>query len=206
MRKLSICLIVLLSITGCKKSSTTDPGDPQDPVTLNCTYPNTFTDPRDSKVYPVVVIGKQTWMAKNLNYETPGSWCNNCNIYGRMYDWQTALTIAPAGWHLPTAAEWDELINELGGLAAAGGKLKSYTGWKDPNSNATNSTCFSALPGAYRVNDGTLIGVNQNTAFWSTAEGNVETATAYVLGNLYGKIQKTNFSRAWGLSVRCIKN
>jgi uncharacterized protein (TIGR02145 family) len=206
MCKLFTYFILLLSITGCKKSSTSDSTDPQDPVTLNCTYPNTFTDPRDSKVYPVIVIGKQTWMAKNLNYEVPGSWCNNCDAYGRMYDWQTAKAVAPAGWHLPTVDEWNELVTTLGGLNVAGGKMKSVTGWKSPNSNATNSSCFAALPGAYRSNDGKLIGVGENTAFWSTIEGNTETGTAYVLGHLYGKIQKTNFSKAWGLSVRCIKD
>ena len=202
MFKASILLLVLLIMAGCEKSSSDQP----DPGNPNCTYSSSFTDPRDSKVYPTIVIGTQTWMAENLDYEVAGSWCNNCDAYGRLYDWQTALTVAPPGWHLPSVEEWEVLITTLGGYEVTGGKIKSMSGWKDPNSEATNLSCFTALPGAYRANDGSLIGVGENTAFWSTLEGGAEVSNAFVLGHLYGKIQKTNFSKAWGLSVRCIKN
>jgi uncharacterized protein (TIGR02145 family) len=203
MLKRTIQLFVLLAMAGCGKDSA--PGS-SDPVNLTCTYANTFTDPRDNKVYPVIVIGSQTWMAKNLDYEVAGSWCNNCAEYGRLYDWQTALTVAPPGWHLPSVEEWEELVNTLGGYEVAGGKLKYVTGWKDPNSGATNSYCFSALPAEFRANDGSLIGVKENTAYWSTLESGAEISKAFLLGALYSKIQKSDFSKAWGLSVRCIKN
>jgi uncharacterized protein (TIGR02145 family) len=67
------------------------------------------------EIYQTVVIGAQTWFSRNLNYEAEGSRCyndldSNCEIYGRLYDWETALAVCPSGWHLPSEEEWVELI------------------------------------------------------------------------------------------------
>jgi len=95
----------------------------------------TFTDERDGKVYKTVKIGNQVWMAENLNCKIGNSWCyddKNFQKYGRFYDWNTAMTYCrPKGWHLPTDAEWENLVNFVGGSEVAGKVLKSSIGWAD---------------------------------------------------------------------------
>lgn len=93
-------------------------------------------------------------MAKNLNYETPNSFCFhdnalNCDSDGRLYKWEDAC---PTGRHLPTSGEWDVLVAELGGEDAAGGKMKTTgtTVWREPNTDATNESGFNGIPSGSR--------------------------------------------------------
>lgn len=78
-----------------------------------------FRDPRDGKTYRYVKIGKQTWMAENLNYKMSGSVCGrsdpNCKRFGRAYTWPAAKKACPSGWHLPSSKEWDTLLSAVGG-------------------------------------------------------------------------------------------
>jgi uncharacterized protein (TIGR02145 family) len=116
-----------------------------------CSDPNTFLDERDGRTYTTVTIGKQTWLAKNLNYSTDsGSWCyehnaDNCNKYGRLYDWETARTVCPEGWDLPSYVEWRHLEAAAGG-SDAGMKLKARSGWNE-SGNGIDIYKFTAIPG-----------------------------------------------------------
>ena len=83
-----------------------------------------FTDPRDNKVYPIAKIGKQVWLAQNLNYEMDGSLCLEKDGYsckkgyeefGRHYTWEAAKKACPNGWHLPNNDEWNELFEYVAG-------------------------------------------------------------------------------------------
>ena len=124
--------------------------------TLSCSEGGgELTDSRDSKKYKTVKIGKQIWMAENLNFDAKGSKCyedkpENCEKYGRLYNWETAKTACPSGWHLPNDKEWQTLVDFAGGDKVAGGKLKAASGWDDSgdkSGNGTDEYGFSALPG-----------------------------------------------------------
>ena len=126
-----------------------------------------FTDPRDSRKYRTVVIGNQTWLAENLNYEAEGGkYYNNDPAngqkYRQLYNWETARKACPPGWHLPSNADWKELARET----------KSYLGFNKEFGNSCkgdwwSSTELLAVPskGADSWKIGTL-GLTNNGRFW----------------------------------------
>lgn len=87
---------------------------------------------------------------------------SNAEKFGALYTWTAAMNgsgssnsypstiqgVCPAGWHIPSADEWDLLIVHLGGSEIAGGKMKETgtTHWADPNTGGTNESVFTALP------------------------------------------------------------
>lgn len=93
-----------------------------------------MTDSRDNQKYKIVTVDiilegdvtiKRTWMAQNLNYEVPDSFCYKnesayCEAYGRLYTFQAAVAACPDGWHIPTIGEWNLLFNTYGGIHNAG--------------------------------------------------------------------------------------
>lgn len=85
-----------------------------------------FKDDRDGKIYRIVRIGDQVWMASHLNYASLwGSKCadgvkeQSCTTLGRLYNWESAKHVCPEGWHLPNSEEWKKLYAELGSKANA---------------------------------------------------------------------------------------
>jgi uncharacterized protein (TIGR02145 family) len=135
----------------------------------------TFTDARDGHTYKWVKIGNQIWMAENLNYETSdGSWCydnnsNNCNDYGRLYDWETAKKVAPEGWHLPSRDEFNTLINFIGGETNESAlKLKSKSGGWLENGNGYDSYGFNAKSVGYYHLQERFCCIGISTHFWSS--------------------------------------
>ncbi|MDR1811643.1 MAG: hypothetical protein LBQ87_02345 [Candidatus Fibromonas sp.] len=164
-----------------------------------------FTDSRDGKKYATIKIGSQTWMAENLNYNANGSKCydndeSNCQEYGRLYNWNTALKACPSGWHLPSESEWEALDRAVGGEKMAGKKLKANSGW-----NGTDEFGFSALPGGNGDSGGSFFNVGSGGVWWSASEYNSNSA--------YGRSMNDNYDRAyWDInyktrlySVRCVE-
>lgn len=174
----------------------------------------TFTDSRDGKTYKTVKIGTQTWMAENLAYKVNnGCWAydnkqSNVTTYGYLYNWETAKDVCPSGWHLPSDAEWTTLTDYLGGKDDAGGKLKETgtTHWESPNTAATNSSGFTALPCGFRYIDGTFSYVGRSGYWWSfTKDVNSPTwSRSMTYGNSY--VGSYNYDKGSGLSVRCVKD
>lgn len=172
----------------------------------------TFTDSRDGKKYKTVKIGTQTWMAENLAYKAT-SGCrvydnneNNVAIYGYLYDGATAKKVCPVGWHLPTDVEWKTLIDYLGGESIAGGKMKEKgtSHWTSPNSGATNSSGFSALPGGAHYKISAFQTIGWHGGWWGTA--NDDEYIKWSLTNAESSVSENNDVEIDGFSVRCIKD
>jgi uncharacterized protein (TIGR02145 family) len=193
------------------------------------------------ETYQTVVIGNQTWFARNLNYNAPGSKCYgeggevydyetdewttlssseiqaNCQKYGRLYNWATAMDICPTGWHLPSNDDWDELFryvdeqNDGDGDGTpydsytAGGYLKATSGWNS-SGNGTDQYGFSALPGGYGYSDGNFLDAGINGYWWSASED--DSNYAYYR-NMYYDDEGAYwgyYNKSYLFSVRCLQD
>ena len=196
----------------------------------------TITD-IDGNVYHVITIGSQTWMVENLEVTrfrngdsipnitdetqwsnmTSAAWCNYENdqakgvLYGRLYNWYAVAdsrNICPAGWHIPTQAEWTTLINYLGGESVAGGKLKE-TGtvhWLSPNTGATNETGFTGLPCGTRNSSGSFSNEKNHGYWWTTNENDSTSALEWNVNYNHTDIYNYYDTKSTGFSIRCIKD
>ena len=110
----------------------------------------------------------------------------NKGTYGLLYNWYAVAdprSICPAGWHVPTDAEWTQLTDHLGGTSVAGGQMKTTgtlgagTGlWFAPNTDATNSSGFSGLPGGLRFIFGSFTFQGDYGYWWSSSEDSANDA------------------------------
>ena len=196
---------------------------------------NPFTDIRDGKIYNTVLIGTQCWFSQNINLgaRINGSssqtnngifekYCYNddenmCTIYGGLYQWDEAMQysttegvkgICPTGWHLPTDAEWTTLTTFLGGEAIAGGKMKEagLAHWKSPNTGATNSSSFSALPGGSTYGSGSFGNLAYNAFFWASSQYDVSYRWGRSLDNYVENVIRNYYYKTNGFSVRCLND
>ncbi len=153
-------------------------------------------------------------------------WYNNdqetytANKFGALYNWYAINPatngnkhVCPIGWHVPTDDEWTTLTTFLG-ESVAGGKMKS-TGtqyWTSPNTDATNSSGFSAFPGGYRDDGGGFGDVGDNGNWWGSrgntffeASGSID-AWCRMLGYDVGDVNGWPNSKTLGYSVRCLRD
>jgi uncharacterized protein (TIGR02145 family) len=191
----------------------------------------------DYNTYYTVKIGSQVWMTENLkttrlsdgtkmqmitdfeSREDLMPWYSYYNYdvkfkqdYGALYNWSAVITdkLCPYGWHVSTDNEWDILIIYLGGPDVAGGKLKEVgtEHWKGPNSEASNESGFTALPGAQ-------LGLDYAGQFgrWWAFTGIDEYVSYRTLSYLSGIVFRNyvNISNPYyypgeAYSVRCVKD
>jgi uncharacterized protein (TIGR02145 family) len=193
-----------------------NPGTQNDVLNADCLcigepITGTLTDPRDSVEYRTVQIGTKIWMAENLHYETNLYWCYdddpaNCEIYGKLYRWQTALDVCPEGWHLPSVNEWQQAVNWVGGNDAGGGAMKDTLGWNEPNTGATNASGFAALPGGCRTFAGEFSNLNDRGFWWSSEESTSDNIWTRALNYNNSEVSLLGNHRGDGMSVRCVKD
>ena len=151
---------------------------------------------------------------------TTGAWsyynndvANNAK-YGKLYNWYAVSkttngnkNVCPTGWHVPTYAEWTVLTDYLGGESVAGGKMKEVgtTSWNSPNTDATNTSLFSALPGGLR-SDGDYGGIGSDGFWWSSSVDNGGIAITRRLNDGSGNAMSYYGFKFYGLSVRCLRD
>lgn len=181
---------------------------------------------------PSVVIGGQKWTLNNLDVTsyrngdpinfisnsvdwaaaTEGAWCwyNDNPATGiKLYNWFSVNDIrglAPFGWRIPTNIEYATLSAYLGGNSVSGGNLKSVTGWDSPNTGATNSSGFTALPNGFRDLSGDFAGQTSLGVFWtSDGDPTLDLAISKTLAYNSAAITTSAFdSKKSGYSIRLI--
>jgi uncharacterized protein (TIGR02145 family) len=128
--------------------------------------------------------------------------------------------ICPSGWHIPTDAEWCTMENTVEASTDAscniagwrgtntGGLLKETgtTHWTSPNTDATNTSGFTALPGGYRSTDGSFGGVGINGYWWSATETGASIGWRRDLYYLESRVYRVNGTKGYAFSVRCVKD
>jgi uncharacterized protein (TIGR02145 family) len=183
----------------------------------------------------------QTWMAENLNVGTridggqnmsqdtvTEKYCYdndpvNCTVYGGLYRWDemmnyttadSATGICPTGWRLPSNYDWVNLVNFYGGLQIAEGAMKE-TGnehWNAPNSDATNESGFTAIPGGVCLDylySGTYYhSLHTDAGFWTSTQSAQYPITSAWMWDLQhvtvSEIFNGTDSKVTGYAVRCI--
>jgi len=187
--------------------------------TFSCSLVNYGGDDKGNNManYKTVQIGSQTWMAENLNYnynygidsECYNDDSANCEKYGRLYDWKTAKKVCPAGWHLPSESDWDELISYVesnnGCSACAGKHLKAASGWNS-GGNGTDTCGFSALPGGGKA-WGKFYDVGDSGYWWTATELNAGSDYAifkYMWS--HESVPSSSYDKSRQFSVRCVRD
>ncbi len=199
----------------------------------------------EGNLYNTVLIGTKLWMADNLRTSklndnsqiqnitdnalwaaaTNSAYCwynNNSSFkptYGALYNWFTVTSgkLCPAGWHVPTDAEFNTLEITLGmssDLTEAwgwrgtdhGNKMKSQNGWGE-NGNGTNSSGFSALPGGYRSgSEGKFLLETTITYWWCSTEHDADRGWYRRLDSASDQVYRASTTKKGGKYIRCVKD
>ncbi|MDB5225819.1 MAG: endo 2 [Bacteroidota bacterium] len=208
----------------CKKTSTTTTGTNQPVKDI------------DGNIYDTIKIGTQVWMVQNLKTaryndgadipnvpdsaqwknSTTGAYCyynndsTNNATHGKLYNWYAVNTgkLAPAGWHVPTDAEWDILVAYLGGDSLAGVKMRATTLWiPSPGVTSTNSSGFTAYPYGFRNSyNSSFTALNSFGFFWSSTGYSTIIAWARYMYFGDAHLISDNSNKADGSSVRCLRD
>ena len=181
-----------------------------------------------------IALGSSTSTSTAYRYN-PNNNAAHVPTYGYLYNWKAVMRnsssssanpsgvqgVCPAGWHVPSDAEWTQLTDyvssqsqyQCGGTSTNIAKaLASTTGWiSSPgtcdvgnNPSGNNATYFSALPASSYLDVYPNVGNNAN--FWSSTEGSNDAAYTRTLYSSMEYVYSANISKSYGYSVRCLKD
>ncbi|MBT4400141.1 MAG: hypothetical protein HOD37_11715 [Bacteroidetes bacterium] len=141
----------------------------------------------------------------------------NYTVFGTLYNWAAAISACPAGWHLPSDEEWKVLESYLGmsesdleksGSRTSGGagkKIKSNAGWGE-RGNGTDEKGFNATPGGRRNDGQGFEGLGRSARFWTSSPIELSNAWYRKLSDINDGVDRYQYLRGDGFSVRCIKD
>lgn len=174
-----------------------------------------ITDTRDGHTYKALTIDGKKWIMENMQYDVPGSICENCSQNGRLYSFTEALDACPEGFSLPSQTDYESLMlnakknkNFVQALyellkidsITSGKSLKSKTSW-----NGSDLIGFNAIPtGFYSFKDSIVKRFNETTGFW-TSDLTTKGIIRMKIENNEDTISFGSLNRNYGFSVRCVE-
>jgi uncharacterized protein (TIGR02145 family) len=149
--------------------------------------------------------------------------------FGAFYNWYTVdpvntKKLAPAGWHIPTYAEWDTLANYLiakgynwDGTTTGNKIAKSLAAMIDwgisTESGAigndltkNNRSGFSALPGGCRDAGGGFYNMGDGGGWWSVTEFGLSSAYSRSLHCSSSDLYRSSSIKSCGFSARLVRD
>lgn len=192
-----------------------------------------FTDRRDGKIYPTVLINSQCWMKKNLNIgnmldslaaQTDNSiiekYCYKnlhayCDTFGAYYQWNEMMQytttegtkgICPDGWHIPNDAEWYAMENFVDASINDPNTwgVRGTNGGRELKYEGTSG--FDALLGGFRNYLGGFSNFETYAFFWVSTNINTSNAVIRSVNSTDNKIYRDWYHKERGQSVRCLKD
>ena len=182
-------------------------------------------DPRDGQIYQTVKINGDWWMAENLNFytDTGSVYYDNDSAkyainYGRLYSWHMAFNgegpssanpsglkgICPPGWHIPSNAEWQELLDIYGGNDAHDHLNEESPLLWGANNKSDNMSGLGLVPGGMYIDDDNIYDLGTIGYYWSA---DAESFDLYHLSTLKNHSEITSYvaPNAY-FSLRCKKD
>ena len=171
----------------------------------------------DGNTYAVRIFNNKAWMAQNLRvtrdttentltYYYPGGDPLNLEEYGLLYDFETALKVCPAAWHLPSDEEWEALFSEMDQDDLLMVKDPGY--WKEEERTLAGESAFAARPAGYG-NSGEFDNFfGTHAVFWSSSVANATEGLAYSYILISGKesYHRAPQHMSYAFSVRCVRD
>ncbi len=177
----------------------------------------------------LVEIGGQCWFKRSTTTSSPYSGTNSWNGYynnassepavgeGRLYQWQSAMNgstderaqgVCPSGWHIPSDCEWMFLENSLGMTIAQqirDNASRSTTG-EGAKLKSGGSSGFTALLAGFRNTNGSFSNRFTTGNWWTSSQTSSADAKRRNLSSTNANVYRNSANKAFGFSVRCLKD
>lgn len=170
--------------------------------------PTQIIDARDGHKYKAKRLAGQCWMVENLNHKAEGqdAYCyedvtSYCNDFGALYKWDAAMNnekkeksrgACPKGWHVPSDAEWQNLIDSSG-----------YTG---KELMAKGISGFNVILSGSRYTNGKYFNRREYAYYWSSSSKSDNTAWNRYFPSGGSGIDHYTTDKGHGFSLRCVKD